>query len=121
MQPTVSDFLVSRLREWGVERLYGYSGDGDRAAAEGLEAFADGGALIHLHQFVRGSVGVESLLERVAGSHLLGPTLAHRGDLLHEGAARIQLRHGLFRHPGEELVLVQLRQQIQALVAIADQ
>ncbi|MCE8031681.1 thiamine pyrophosphate-requiring protein [Billgrantia tianxiuensis] len=28
MQPTVSDFLVSRLREWGVERLYGYSGDG---------------------------------------------------------------------------------------------
>lgn len=28
MQPTVSDFIVSRLKEWGIERLYGYSGDG---------------------------------------------------------------------------------------------
>ncbi|PMR75048.1 thiamine pyrophosphate-requiring protein [Billgrantia endophytica] len=28
MQPNVSDFIVSRLKEWGVERLYGYSGDG---------------------------------------------------------------------------------------------
>lgn len=28
MQQTVSDFIVSRLRQWGVERLYGYSGDG---------------------------------------------------------------------------------------------
>ena len=25
---TVSDFLVQRLREWGVKRLYGYPGDG---------------------------------------------------------------------------------------------
>lgn len=28
MQSNVSDFIVSRLNEWGVERLYGYSGDG---------------------------------------------------------------------------------------------
>lgn len=28
MQPNVSDFIVSRLTQWGVERLYGYSGDG---------------------------------------------------------------------------------------------
>src|SRR5262245_34618205 len=25
---TVSDFLVRRLRDWGVRRLYGYPGDG---------------------------------------------------------------------------------------------
>src|SRR5213083_2186394 len=28
MAQTVSDFLVSRLREWGITRLYGYPGDG---------------------------------------------------------------------------------------------
>ena len=28
MSETVSDFLVRRLKEWGVQRLYGYSGDG---------------------------------------------------------------------------------------------
>ena len=24
----VSDFIVQRLAEWGVERIFGYSGDG---------------------------------------------------------------------------------------------
>src|SRR5918997_3307661 len=28
MPETVSDFLVQRLKAWGVQRLYGYSGDG---------------------------------------------------------------------------------------------
>jgi pyruvate dehydrogenase (quinone) len=28
MAETVSDFLVQRLKDWGVQRLYGYSGDG---------------------------------------------------------------------------------------------
>src|SRR5436309_4758195 len=28
MAQTVGDFLVSRLRAWGVERIYGYPGDG---------------------------------------------------------------------------------------------
>src|SRR3954464_1645282 len=28
MPETVSDFLVGRLKAWGVQRLYGYSGDG---------------------------------------------------------------------------------------------
>ena len=41
MQPTVSDFLVSRLREWGVERLYGYSGDGINGVMSALPR-ADG-------------------------------------------------------------------------------
>ena len=28
MTETVSDFLVRRLQQWGVRRLFGYSGDG---------------------------------------------------------------------------------------------
>jgi pyruvate dehydrogenase (quinone) len=28
MSKTVSDFLVERLKQWGVKRIYGYSGDG---------------------------------------------------------------------------------------------
>ena len=28
MSETVSDFIIKRLREWGVERIYGYPGDG---------------------------------------------------------------------------------------------
>src|SRR4051794_34853777 len=27
-KPKVSDFIVARLRDWGVRRIYGYSGDG---------------------------------------------------------------------------------------------
>ena len=26
--PTVADALLARLREWGVQRVYGYPGDG---------------------------------------------------------------------------------------------
>lgn len=28
MSKTVSDFLIERLHEWGVTRIYGYPGDG---------------------------------------------------------------------------------------------
>jgi pyruvate dehydrogenase (quinone) len=28
MAETVADFLVERLMEWGVSRIYGYPGDG---------------------------------------------------------------------------------------------
>ncbi len=28
MKPTVGDFIISRLSEWGVKRIYGYPGDG---------------------------------------------------------------------------------------------
>ena len=27
-QPTVADVIVARLRDWGVDRIFGYSGDG---------------------------------------------------------------------------------------------
>src|SRR3569623_1453562 len=28
MSETVSDYMIQRLREWGVKRIYGYPGDG---------------------------------------------------------------------------------------------
>jgi len=28
MSETCSDFLIERLQDWGVERIYGYPGDG---------------------------------------------------------------------------------------------
>ena len=41
MAATVSDFIVSRLHEWGVKRLYGYSGDGINGVMSALRR-ADG-------------------------------------------------------------------------------
>ena len=31
MSQNVADFLLQRLREWGVKRIYGYPGDGINA------------------------------------------------------------------------------------------
>jgi pyruvate dehydrogenase (quinone) len=28
MAETTSDFLIHRLHEWGIDRIYGYPGDG---------------------------------------------------------------------------------------------
>ena len=77
MSETVSDFLVRRLKEWGVQRLYGYPGDGingilgalNRAAAV---AMRDGPAA--------GLALVDSLM---SGGELDEYPLAHsaRGEL----------------------------------------
>lgn len=34
MAETVSDFMLQRLYEWGIYRIYGYPGDGHRALTE---------------------------------------------------------------------------------------
>ena len=34
MYATVADFLVTRLSEWGVKRLFGYPGDGTALARD---------------------------------------------------------------------------------------
>ena len=41
MSSTVCDFVVGRLREWGVRRVYGYSGDGINGMMQALRR-ADG-------------------------------------------------------------------------------
>ena len=39
---TVADLMVERLRAWGVERIYGYSGDGINGFLEALNRAEDG-------------------------------------------------------------------------------
>jgi pyruvate dehydrogenase (quinone) len=34
---TVGDFLLQRLRDWGVDRMYGYPGDGINGILGSLE------------------------------------------------------------------------------------
>ncbi|MBB3229955.1 thiamine pyrophosphate-requiring protein [Halomonas stenophila] len=46
MSTTVSDFIVSRLSAWGVERLYGYSGDGINGFMAALRRAEQGPRLI---------------------------------------------------------------------------
>ncbi len=41
MGDNVSDFLVKRLSEWGVKRIYGYPGDGINGLLGGLERHQD--------------------------------------------------------------------------------
>jgi pyruvate dehydrogenase (quinone) len=37
MPDTVGDFIVKRLRAWGVARIYGYPGDGNNGVMAALE------------------------------------------------------------------------------------
>jgi pyruvate dehydrogenase (quinone) len=46
MSQTVGDFIVQRLHEWGVERVYGYSGDGINGVMSGLRRAENGPRLI---------------------------------------------------------------------------
>src|SRR4051794_39832177 len=41
MAKTVSDFMLERLTEWGVERVYGYPGDGINATLGALDRHSD--------------------------------------------------------------------------------
>jgi len=45
MSATVADFLVTRLSEWGVKRLFGYPGDGTALARDKFAAPGAGLAL----------------------------------------------------------------------------
>src|SRR2546426_11168283 len=41
MAKTVGDFLVERLRAWGVQRVFGYPGDGINGITAGFEHAGD--------------------------------------------------------------------------------
>lgn len=41
MSDKVSDFLLNRLSEWGIKRIYGYPGDGINGILGGLERNQD--------------------------------------------------------------------------------
>src|ERR1700748_2034517 len=38
---TVADFLIARLREWGVRRIYGYPGDGINGIIAAIHRFQE--------------------------------------------------------------------------------
>lgn len=44
MADTVSDFLLQRLSEWGVKRIYGYPGDGINGILGAMDGPAVGGS-----------------------------------------------------------------------------
>ena len=46
MAQTVGDFIIQRLHDWGVERVYGYSGDGINGVMAGLRRAENGPRLI---------------------------------------------------------------------------
>src|SRR5690348_5936366 len=42
MSDTVGDFIVQRLKEWGITRIYGYPGDGINGVFAALRKAGDG-------------------------------------------------------------------------------
>ena len=43
MSGTVSDFILQRLNDWGVKRIYGYPGDGINGLIAGVHRAEDAG------------------------------------------------------------------------------
>src|SRR5947207_14503082 len=98
---TVSDFLIKRINEWGLKRIYGYPGDGingiigaiDRANGsveyvqvrhEEMAAF-----MACAHAKVTGEVGICLETSRPCATHLLNglydAKLAHARDVARDG------------------------------------
>ncbi len=83
MAETVSDFLVKRLLEWGVERIYGYPGDGINGIMGALEKAKDKMAFVQVrheemaafmacaHAKFTGEVGVCCATSGPGAIHLL--------------------------------------------------
>jgi pyruvate dehydrogenase (quinone) len=83
MAETVSDFLVHRLKEWGVSRLYGYSGDGINGILAALDRAGNDPELIQVrheetaalmacgHAKFTGEVGVCLATQGPGAIHLL--------------------------------------------------
>jgi pyruvate dehydrogenase (quinone) len=80
---TVSDLMVERLRAWGVERIYGYSGDGINGFIEALNRAEDGPRFVQArheenaafmavgHAKYGGGVGVVTSTQGPGAVHLL--------------------------------------------------
>ena len=83
MSRTVSDFLVQRLKEWGVGRIYGYSGDGINGILAALDRADNEPELIQVrheetaalmacgHAKFTGTVGVCLATQGPGAIHLL--------------------------------------------------
>ncbi|OOB92315.1 thiamine pyrophosphate-requiring protein [Rathayibacter sp. VKM Ac-2630] len=82
-QPTTADLMVDRLREWGVERIFGYSGDGINGFMEALRRGEDAPRFVQArheeaaafmavgHAKFTGGVGVVTSTQGPGAVHLL--------------------------------------------------
>lgn len=80
---TVSDVVVDRLRDWGVDRIFGYSGDGINGFMQALQRSSDGPRFIQArheenaalmavgHAKFTGTVGVVTSTQGPGAVHLL--------------------------------------------------
>lgn len=110
MSETTADFLLQRLKDWGVERVYGYPGDGingimgafERAEGEDLtfvqarhEEMAAFMACAHAK--FTGEVGVCLATSGPGAIHLLNglydPKLDHQPVVAIVGQARLKFAH----------------------------
>src|ERR671938_1154871 len=83
MAEKVADFMLKRLREWGVHRIYGYPGDGINAILGALDAAGNDPELIQVrheemaafmacaHAQFTGEVGVCTATSGPGAIHLL--------------------------------------------------
>src|SRR5215217_2767181 len=113
MPETVSDFLVRRLKAWGVQRLYGYSGDGINGILGALDRAGNDPVFIQVrheenaslmacaHAKFTGTVGVCLATQGPGAIHLLNglydarldhqPVVAIVGDITQmSGGSRYQ-------------------------------
>jgi pyruvate dehydrogenase (quinone) len=65
MAESVADFIVRRLREWGVRRIYGYPGDGINGITGALQRASDEPRFIQVRH------------EEMAAMDGLGPRQVH--------------------------------------------
>src|SRR5918993_4615670 len=82
-QPTVADAIVARLGEWGVERIFGYSGDGINGVMEALRRSTGGPHFVQArheenaafmataHAKYTGRVGVVAATQGPGAIHLM--------------------------------------------------
>ena len=90
MSTTVADFMIERLHEWGVNRIYGYPGDGINAIMGALEG-AEGEA--HAMQFVQSRHEELSAFMATAHSKFTGEVGV---CLATSGPGAIHLLNGLY-------------------------
>jgi len=129
MATTVSDFLVARLREWGVRRIFGYPGDGidgilgalhrAKASCEFIQVRHEEMAafMACAHAKFTGEVGVCLATSGPGAIHLLNGLYDARLD--HQGVVAIvgqQARAALGGHYQQEVNLPRLFADVCAYV-----
>src|SRR5207249_10909859 len=127
MAQLVADFLLERLRDWGVRRIYGYPGDGINAILGAFDRAAGDPELIQVrheemaafmacgHAKWSGEVGVCMATSGPGAIHLLNGLYDAKLD--HEPVPAMsgqQARMGLGGSCQEEVALVSLIQDVAA-------